>query len=89
MKWYGEPLPVQDDLNATWRDDQVYLWAGNWPTVEQIREFNAPGTADTILQIVRRDAAYGGLGAEMARDDHDRPAPARERHSRAYATRQT
>lgn len=77
MRWSGDPSPAPDQFDSG-REDLFRYWAGHYPTCEQLWEFNAPGAADAILQIVRRDAVYWGLGAEVVREDDERPCRARD-----------
>ena len=57
--WFERETPDSLETNS---EANRRLWAGLWPTRRQMREFNAPGMADAIIQIVRRDVVYRGLG---------------------------
>lgn len=61
----GEPIPRRDDSRDFDRSNSIAragLRSGAWPTVDETADAIAMMTADTVLQILKGEGVYYGLG---------------------------
>jgi hypothetical protein len=64
-----EELETVAEQFASGKANVWVLWERNWPTQHQMWRFNAPGAADTILQILKGEGHYYGLGDIIKKPD--------------------